>query len=296
MFAVTGVTGRVGGALARALLSRGHPVRAVLRDPRKADAWVQAGCAISFADIENESQLARSFEGAEGVFILPPPIFDPQPGYPEARRVIDAVVEALQRTRPAKVVCLSTIGADAKEDNLLTQRTLMETALGELDLPVSFLRPAWFMENAAWDLASARDEGVVHSFLQPADRRIAMVASADVGEVAADLLLSQWQGRRVTQLEGPDRASPADVAAALAAALRQPVRVNIVPREQWEQLFRAQGMNNPTPRMRMIDGFNEGWIDFHDGRVIKGRTTLWQVMAELVAGKAQHWAARPQTG
>ena len=35
--------------------------------------------------------LARAFAGAEGVFILPPPNFDPTPGFPEARAVIDAV-------------------------------------------------------------------------------------------------------------------------------------------------------------------------------------------------------------
>jgi len=35
-----------------------------------------------------------------------------------------------------------------------------------------------------------------------------------------------------------------------------------VPRDTWEALFRSQGMKNPSPRIRMIDGFNEGWIDF----------------------------------
>lgn len=40
----------------------------------------------------------------------------------------------------------------------LTQRTLMEQALNALTLPVTFLRPAWFMENFAWDVVSARDQ------------------------------------------------------------------------------------------------------------------------------------------
>jgi hypothetical protein len=30
-------------------------------------------------------------------------------------------------------------------------------------------------------------------------------------------------------------------------------------------LFRSQGMTNPTPRIRMLDGFNEGWIEFENG-------------------------------
>lgn len=286
MFAITGITGQVGGALARKLLAEGRSVRAVLRDPSKAEVWAERGCEIAFAEMANEAQLAAAFEGAEGVFILPPSEFDPEPGYPEARRVIDAVVGALRSARPKNLVCLSTIGADAAEDNLLSQRTLLEQALSKLDLAITFLRPGWFMENAAWDVASARDKGVLPSFLQPADRPIAMVASQDVGEIAAELLVSNWQGKQVIELEGPARVSPADLAAAFSAALNRPVRVDIVPRESWEALFRAQEMKNPTPRIRMIDGFNEGWIDFQIGHARKGKTPLSRVIGQLVTATA----------
>ena len=44
MFAITGVTGKVGGKLAKALLSAGQPVRAVLRDKNKAPEWASRGC------------------------------------------------------------------------------------------------------------------------------------------------------------------------------------------------------------------------------------------------------------
>ena len=66
--------------------------------------------------------------------------------------------------------------------------------------------------------------------------------------------------------------------------LARPVTVEIVPRDDWERIFRAQGMSNPSPRIRMLDGFNESWIEFHDrGRsAIKGATALESVIAELV--------------
>jgi hypothetical protein len=38
--------------------------------------------------------------------------------------------------------------------------------------------------------------------------------------------------------------------------------MQIVPRETWESLFKSQDMKNPTPRIKMLDGFNEGWIEF----------------------------------
>jgi uncharacterized protein YbjT (DUF2867 family) len=200
--------------------------------------------------------------------------------------VIDQVTRALMTARPQRVVCLSTIGADAPHDNLLTQRTLMERSLCAIDLPVSFLRPGWFMENALWDVASARDEGVVRSFLQPADKAFPMVATKDVGRLAADLLRQHSTGTRIVELEGPVRVSASDLAQAFAVVLGRPVRAEIVSRESWGELFRAQGMKNPQARIRMLDGFNEGWIEFLDqGRsAVKGDTPLLDVITALVAG------------
>ena len=120
MYAITGITGKVGGALARALLADGQPVRAVVRDPGRARAWAERGCEVASASMDEAASLAAAFEGAAGVFILPPSEFDPSPGFPEARAVIDAVKTALESAHPGKVVCLSTIGAQATQSNLLT--------------------------------------------------------------------------------------------------------------------------------------------------------------------------------
>jgi NAD(P)H dehydrogenase (quinone) len=285
MYAITGITGKVGGALANTLLSANLPVRAVVRDAARAKAWAEGGCEVAVANMDDAAALTAAFAGTAGVFILPPSEFDPSPGFPEARVVIDAVKTALEAARPGKVVCLSTIGAQATQSNLLTQRTLMEQALSELPMPVTFLRPGWFLENAEWDVGAARDEGVLHSFLQPLDKPVPMVATADVGRVAAQLLQETWSGKRVVELEGPHRVSPNDLAAAFAGILGRPVHAEAVPRETWGTLFRAQGAKDPMPRIWMLDGFNEGWIDFEGDRatVLKGRVALETVLRELVS-------------
>lgn len=181
-------------------------------------------------------------------------------------------------------ICLSTIGAQATRSNLLTQRTLMEQALGKLPMPITFLRPGWFMENAAWDVGPALDNGIIPSFLQPLDKPVPMVATEDIGRIASELLQQNWIGRRVVELEGPHRVSPNDVAAAFANVLGRPVRVEAVPRETWSALFKSQGTNNPTPRIQMLDGFNEGWIEFEGGEavLIRGEVELTTVLRTLV--------------
>jgi NAD(P)H dehydrogenase (quinone) len=113
MYAITGITGKVGGALAQTLLSANQPVRAVVRDPGRAQAWAERGCEVAAANLDDAASLAAAFEGVDGVFFLPPSEFDPLPGFPEARAVIDAVKTALESAHPGKVVCLSTIGPDA---------------------------------------------------------------------------------------------------------------------------------------------------------------------------------------
>jgi NAD(P)H dehydrogenase (quinone) len=288
MYAITGTTGQVGGALARTLLAAHHPVRAVVRDADKARTWAALGCEIALASMNDASALAAAFEGAKGVFILPPSEFDPAPGFPEARAVIDAVKTALEWARPGKVICLSTIGAQAAEMNLLTQRTLLEQALSMLTIPVTFLRPAWFMENFAWDVAAARDEGVLVSFLQPLDKPVPMIATADIGRVAAELIQQDWNGHRIVELEAEHRISPNEAAATFAKVLGHPVKAQVVARETWVNLFKSQGMKDPQPRIRMLDGFNEGWIEFESNAadIVKGKTELEMVLRGLVARAA----------
>jgi NAD(P)H dehydrogenase (quinone) len=288
LYAITGITGQVGGVLARTLLAAGQPVRAVVRDAGKGRVWAEEGCKVALAEMEDAGALTAAFKGAKGVFILPPSEFDPAPGFPEARSVITAVTTALEAARPSRTVCLSTIGAQATESNLLTQRTLMEQELRALKLPVTLLRPAWFMENFSWDIASARDYGVIASFLQPLDRAVPMIATADIGRVAAQLIQEDRRETNIVELEASRRITPNEAAATFAKILGRPVHAEAVPRETWEDLFKSQGMKDPRPRMRMLDGFNEGWIEFENGQTgsIKGDIALETVLRGLIAGTA----------
>jgi uncharacterized protein YbjT (DUF2867 family) len=287
MFAVTGITGNVGGEVAKSLLAAGRKVRAVVRDERKGEEWKQQGCEIAVADIHDAESLKKVFAGSEGVFAMAPPVFDPKPGFPEARSMAAALRAALEVAKPGRVVYLSTIGAQATRENLLTQHTIIEKELKGAGVPITFLRPGWFMENFAWDVAPAREKGVIPSFLHPLDKVFPMVATEDIGRVAAELLEQMWTGERVVELEGPRRVSPNDVAGTFSKLLGKPVRMELVPREKWEESFRTQGITNPLPRVQMLDGFNEGWIDFEGGAAgtRKGKVELETVLKKLVEMK-----------
>src|SRR6266436_1915513 len=284
MYAITGVTGKVGGATARALLAAGQSVLAVVRNVDKGQVWRNLVCEVALATIEDGAALPIAFQTAEAVFVLVPPNFDPSPEFSEAREIGKALHSALVAARPKRIIYLSTIGAQAREMNLLTQHSIIEKAIGDLPIPITFLRPAWFMENCRWDVAAARETGVVPSFLQPLDKPVPMVATADIGKLAAGLLQEKWEGYRVAELEGPTRVTPNQIATTFAKLLGKPVRMKVVPRESWDALFRSEGMKNPVPRMRMLDGFNEGWIEFErkEAGSQKGSITLETALKSLV--------------
>jgi NAD(P)H dehydrogenase (quinone) len=284
MYAIMGITGQIGGIVGHTLLRAGKAVRAVVRDAAKGREWANRGCEIALATIEDMASIMAAFQGAEGVFVLVPPNFDPLPEFPEAQAIGVALKSALEAACPERVVSLSTTGAQASQTNLLTQHTIIEKAISSVAMPLTVLRPAWFMENCSWDVAPAKERGVIPSFLQPLDKPVPMVATEDIGKTAAEILREQWSGHRVVELEGPTRVTPNDIAVTFTRLLGKPVRMEVVPHQSWEAFFRSQGMKNPMPRIQMLDGFNEGWIEFERGKAgsRKGTVTLEFVLNTLI--------------
>ncbi len=287
MFAITGITGQVGGATARALLESGLAIRAVVRDEARGAPWVKRGAEIALvSDFQDSAALQAAFTGVEGVFVMIPPSFAPAEGFPEARAILASVRRALAAAAPPKIVCLSSIGAQRSSGlGLITQLYLLEQELGSLPMPSAFLRAGWFMENSAWDIDPALQTGEMASFLHPLDRAFPLVATADVGRVAAETLQESWKGRRVLEIEGPRRYTPNEMATLLGEALGRSVAVQAVPRDRWEALFQSQGTAWPAPRMAMLDGFNSGWIEFEGGSAehVLGKVGLEPVLQELAA-------------
>jgi uncharacterized protein YbjT (DUF2867 family) len=85
MYAVTGITGKVGGTVAQTLLAAGEKVRAVVRDEAKGRPWAAKGCEVAIASIGDAEALTVAFAGADGTFLMTPPNYDPEPGFPPLR-------------------------------------------------------------------------------------------------------------------------------------------------------------------------------------------------------------------
>ena len=288
MFTILGITGRVGGATAQGLLAAGKKVRGIVRDQSKAAHLAKQGVELVTGDVSDPESLAKAMQGCEGVFVMNPPDFTPKPGYPEAKVTLSNIHAALAKANPPKAVYLSSIGAQHDRGlGVITPLHMLEEIMGKLPIANAFIRAAWFLENYQWDVPSARESGQIDVYLEPVAKEFPMVATQDIGQLAAKTLLESWKGNRVLELEGPKRYSPLEAAKAFSKVLGREINVRPLPRSQWQEKFVAQGMpaDRTGARIEMIEGFNSGWIDFEGNGAehFTGKLTIDQVVKSLIA-------------
>ncbi len=263
MYAVLGITGNVGGAVARTLLAQGHKVRGIVRNPAKAHSWADQGVELITADYDDA--LTAAFSGVEGVFAMIPPNIAPDPGFPDSIARIAALKQAILAANPPKAVFLSSIGSEKSSNlGLITPSHTLEEELSATGIPSAFLRAGSFMENILHAIPAAKATGKYFAFYQPLDHPYPYIATEDIGRIGAETLLQTWQGNRFLELSGPAYYSSNQVAEALTNALGTPISALAVPRETWVETMAQNGLpaGRSAPYLQMIDSFNARWIDF----------------------------------
>lgn len=275
MYIIMGGTGHVGAATARALLARGAEVTILTRSAARAAHWRTLGADIVQADVEDVASLRAAFRRGRRAFLLNPPADTRSDTDAVERHTVANILAALEGSGLEKVVAESTAGAQPGSHigdlNVLWE---LEEGLRAQALAAAVNRAAYYMSN--WDglLETVRNTGVLPS-LFPANLAIPMVAPKDLGEVAADRLMSAPDDQGVRYVEGPRRYTPSDVARAFAQALDQPVEVHVVPRAEWRQAFVRQRFSETAAASyaRMTEVSVDGGFDLSD-TPLRGSTTL----------------------
>ena len=275
---ILGGTGHVASALVEALVAGGEPVTIVSR----SDDGARPGVEVAVADVYDVEALRRVFRTGRRAFLLNPPADPSGDSDREERATAAAIVAALDGSGLERVVAQSTYGAQPGEHNGdLGVLHGFEQALARQPIPATALRAAYYMTD--WDtaLATARDEGAIHTPF-PADFKLPMVAPRDLG-IAAARLLTAPAASGVHYVEGPEWYSPADVVRAFAAALGRPVEVASVPREGWQDMFRQLGFSEAAAASyaRMTAITVDGDYELPDSPE-RGDTTLEAYIAGLV--------------
>lgn len=286
MYVVAGVSGHTGSVVAQTLLDRKQSVKVIVRAADQGEVWRQKGAGVAVLSLENASALAHALNGAKGAYLLVPPNYHAAHYLEDRRRLVEAMASAVQQSRLPHAVFLSSIGGHLP-DGTGPIRVLHdgEHRLGGSVKNLTIVRAPYFMENWMSALEVARTQGILPSFLS-AERKIQMVATRDIGHVAAECLLDQPKGCRTLELSGPEDYSPNDVASVLSRRLDRLVEVQHLPLDAVVPALTSHGFSDDVAHLfqEMYSGLETGRILFEGNGACRprGLVTLSEAVADWV--------------
>ncbi len=183
---VTGSTGKQGGATAKYLSKDGWIVRAFVRDENKdaSKELKKLGAEIVKGDMADAASLDKAMEGVYGVFSVQNFW---EHGYDGELKQGLNVVDAAKKAG-VKHFLYTSVGGAERKTNLphFDVKFIIENHLKSTGIPYTIIRPVFFMENFdAWFKPAETDGKTTLSMALKADTKLQMIASDDIGAIAA---------------------------------------------------------------------------------------------------------------
>ncbi|MBZ9895475.1 MULTISPECIES: NmrA/HSCARG family protein [unclassified Mesorhizobium] len=227
---VTGATGNIGRQVVEHLVKRDADVRALVRDPSKAN--FPAGVSVVQGDFLDVDSLRKAMSGVSTLFLLNAVVPD---------EFTQALV-ALNVARSAgieRIVYLSVVHADVYVNvPHFAGKFGVERMIEEMDFKATILRPAYFIQN---DLMI---EDVITGYgtypMPIGAKGLAMIDVRDIAEIAALELLRREQSAEPLVLDrinlvGPETLTGTDIAAIWSEVLGRPINYGGDNTEGFEQ-------------------------------------------------------------
>jgi len=265
MYAITGATGNTGSVIAAKLLGRGEKVRVIGRHANRLEGFVEKGAEAFVADLTDAAALTRAFAGAKSVYAMIPP----SPSAPDVRayqeRVSDALAAAIQGAGVGHAVVLSSVGADKpdKTGPVVGLHNLEQKLNSIAGLNALYVRAGYFMENLLPQIAVIQNFGLLGGPLR-ADLPVAMIATLDIGDWAAEKLLGLgFIGKQARELLGQRDLNYHEVASVIGRAISRPT---LAYTQLLPQLIKAglvqSGMSSSMADLilEMSEALNSGYM------------------------------------
>ena len=215
---VTGATGTVGRQVVEQLVKRGADVRALVRDPAKAN--FPASVAVAQGDLLDVDSLRSALSGVSTLFLLNAVVPDE----------FTQALTALNLAREAGIerfVYLSVIHSDLYVNvPHFAGKFGVERMIEQMGFNATILRPAYFMNNELMIKDAVTSYGVYP--MPIGSKGLAMIDARDIGEIAAIELIRRETSATPLPLDrinlvGPDTLTGTKAAAIWSEVLGRPI-------------------------------------------------------------------------
>jgi uncharacterized protein YbjT (DUF2867 family) len=271
---VTGASGQQGHAVAKALLARGHKVRAFTRhsDRLAIQQLAAKGAEVAVGDFADAEHVRAAANGTDAAFLMGTPL---EMGVAGETLEGIAAADAIKAAGVGHLIYSSVASANQNTGiPHFESKFALEKHIAQLGIPFTISAPVAFMENsvAPWSIDGLR-KGVLSS-TTPAHRQLQLVGVADIGAFVASLIERREAvfGRRY-DIAG-DELTGTRQAEIVSEALGRPIAYYGVPPDVVRQYqgedqalmaewFDAVGYSADIPRLR--GDFPEvGWHSYVD--------------------------------
>lgn len=219
MILLTGITGNIGGATARALLAKGVKFRALVRDFGKAAAWAEQGVELMEGDIEDPAAVKRALYGIDrALLVMPNSEFQERAELSFTRTAKEAGLTWLIKLSSPEAVRGTT-------SPIPLAHIAAEDAIMASGMKWTFVRPSFYMQNFRGSLKTARATGKLS--MPMGKGTVALTDNNDAGLFLAHILTDPNSAQHYSQcydITGPDPVMTFhDVAKGIGEVIGQPV-------------------------------------------------------------------------
>ncbi len=224
-YVLTGGAGHITKPAAEKLLAAGHEVVIIGRHAANLQELVQKGATAAIGSVEDATFVTNTFKGADAVYLMIPPNFNPGGGWRNFQnKVADVFVEAITTTGVKNAVVLSSVGAHMGEgagpvDGLAD----LEKKLGALsNVNLKFLRPSYFMYNLFGMIPLIQQQQIMGSNFGGTGEKLVLAHTDDIAAVLADELLHLDFTGHSSRYIASDEREPEEIAEVLSKAIGKP--------------------------------------------------------------------------
>jgi uncharacterized protein YbjT (DUF2867 family) len=236
MILVTGAGGKTGQAILRNLLHRDIAIRALYHRPEQAEELQHAErVEVRWGDLRQLEVIEAASAGVDAIYHICANMS------PDELAIGERVISAAQKNRVQRLIYHSVLHPHIQEMPHHWAKLQVEAAIFKSGLEYTILQPTAYMQNLLAYWPRMTHEGI---FPVPyaAETRLSLVDLEDVGEAAAEVLCNPCYAGGIFELVGTPPLSQSEVAEVISTILLKPVRVESVPRDDWERAAKERGM------------------------------------------------------